>query len=55
MKLDGYVEQFGDGAKGSVVVEPVFIWAEAMRSPAFWILLAFTALAYPVQSGVSLY
>jgi len=44
-----------EGALGGAVEEPVFTRAEAMRSPAFWTLLAFTALAYPVQAGVSLH
>ena len=35
--------------------EPAFTRAEAMREPAFWLLLAFTFLAYPVQAGVSLH
>ena len=44
----------GASAAGSSE-EPAFTRAEAMRSPAFWALLAFTALAYPVQAGVSLH
>lgn len=35
--------------------EPEFTRAEAIRTPAFWLLLAFTLLVYPVQAGVSLH
>lgn len=42
----------GDGA---AVPQPSYSRAEAMREPAFWLLLTFTFLAYPVQAGVSLH
>ncbi|HEX7052675.1 MAG TPA: MFS transporter [Burkholderiales bacterium] len=35
--------------------EPSFSRAQAMRTPAFWLLLAYTVLVYPVQAGVSLH
>jgi len=35
--------------------EPAFTRAEALRTPAFWLLSLFTLLAYPVQAGVSLH
>jgi MFS transporter, OFA family, oxalate/formate antiporter len=35
--------------------EPSFTRAEALRTPAFWLLTLFTLLAYPVQAGVSLH
>lgn len=35
--------------------DPEFSRAEAIRTPAFWILLAFIMFAYPVQAGVSLH
>ncbi|MBT6137690.1 MAG: MFS transporter [Rhodospirillaceae bacterium] len=35
--------------------DPSFTRAQAVRTPAFWMLLAYTALAYPVQAGVSLH
>ena len=35
--------------------EPSFSRAEAVRTPAFWLLLGFTVLVYPVQAGVSLH
>ncbi len=55
MRPDGDVTPTGEGARRAMAEEPVFTRAEAMRSPAFWTLLAFTALAYPVQAGVSLH
>lgn len=35
--------------------EPAFTRAEAIRTPAFWLLSLFTALAWPIQAGVSLH
>jgi len=35
--------------------EPTFSRSEAVRTPAFWLLMAFTVLVYPVQAGVSLH
>ena len=35
--------------------EPRFSRAEAMRTPAFWLLSLYTVLVYPVQAGVSLH
>ncbi|HTW69329.1 MAG TPA: MFS transporter [Acetobacteraceae bacterium] len=35
--------------------EPTFTRAEALRTPAFWLLTLFTLFAYPVQAGVSLH
>ena len=37
------------------VPEPAFTRAEALRTPAFWLLCLFTLFAYPVQAGVSLH
>ena len=37
------------------VTEHAFTRAEALRTPAFWLLALFTLLAYPVQAGVSLH
>ncbi len=36
-------------------IEPRFSRAEAIRTPAFWLLMLYTVLVYPVQSGVSLH
>jgi len=36
-------------------VEPRFSRAQAIRTPAFWLLLLYTVLVYPVQAGVSLH
>ena len=35
--------------------EPAFSRAQALATPAFWLLLLFTVLVYPVQAGVSLH
>jgi MFS transporter, OFA family, oxalate/formate antiporter len=35
--------------------EPQFSRAEAVRTPAFWLLMLFSVLVYPVQAGVSLH
>ncbi len=35
--------------------EPSFSRREAVRTTAFWLLLAYTVLAYPIQAGVSLH
>ncbi len=40
---------------GHASAEPRFNRAEAMRTPAFWLLSLYTVLVYPVQAGVSLY
>ncbi len=37
------------------LAEPSFSRAEALRTPAFWLLALFTLFAYPVQAGVSLH
>lgn len=35
--------------------EPRFTRAQAVRTPAFWLLMLYTVLVYPVQAGVSLH
>jgi OFA family oxalate/formate antiporter-like MFS transporter len=42
-------------AAGQAAAEPRFARAEAMRTPAFWLLSLYTVLVYPVQAGVSLH
>jgi MFS transporter, OFA family, oxalate/formate antiporter len=42
------------GAK-QAAPEPRFSRAQAMRTPAFWLLSLYTVLVYPVQAGVSLH
>jgi OFA family oxalate/formate antiporter-like MFS transporter len=37
------------------LVEPHFTRAQALRTPAFWLLCLFALAAYPVQAGVSLH
>ncbi len=36
-------------------VEPRFSRAQAIRTPAFWLLMLYTVLVYPAQAGVSLH
>jgi sugar phosphate permease len=38
-----------------VLAEPAFSRRQAVVTPAFWLLLLYTALVYPVQAGVSLH
>lgn len=38
-----------------IPVEAAFSRRQAMRLPAFWLLLLYTALVYPVQAGISLH
>lgn len=35
--------------------EPAFSRAQALRTPAFWLLALFTLFAYPVQAGIALH
>jgi sugar phosphate permease len=42
-------------ATASVRAEPFFSRAEAMRTPAFWMLALYTIAVFPVQAGVSLH
>ena len=43
------------GDMGSARAEPAFTRAEAMRTPAFWLLALYTIAVFPVQAGVSLH
>jgi sugar phosphate permease len=43
------------GAKEGARAEPTFSRAEAMRTPAFWLLALYTIAIFPVQAGVSLH
>jgi len=51
----GLVPDRAGTADGSMREEPSFTRAQALRTPAFWLLSLFTLLAYPVQGGVSLH
>lgn len=55
LKPDGGIDRPGDSESAGTVDEPVYTRAQAMRTPVFWVLMTFTALAYPVQAGVSLH
>jgi sugar phosphate permease len=43
------------GALAGAVTEASFSRRQAMRLPAFWLLLSYTALVYPIQAGISLH
>ena len=43
------------GAAVSAPAEAAFTRAQALRTPAFWLLLAYTVLVYPIQAGISLH
>lgn len=45
----------GTGTGSHAAPEPRFTRAQAMRTPAFWLLSLYTVLVYPVQAGVSLH
>ncbi|HEY1287528.1 MAG TPA: MFS transporter [Burkholderiales bacterium] len=50
--------QAGAGAapnRSALPVEARFSREEAIRTPAFWLLMLYTALVYPVQAGVGLH
>lgn len=42
-------------AARAALAETTFTRAQALRTPAFWLLCLFTLFAYPVQAGVSLH
>jgi sugar phosphate permease len=43
------------GATATPAAEPRFSRREAIRTPAFWLLMLYTVMVYPVQAGVSLH
>ena len=45
----------GDVAVPTPTREPSYSRREALGTPAFWLLLLYTVLVYPVQAGVSLH
>ncbi len=47
-------DRLADG-RAAPPVEPRWSRAEAMRTPAFWLLSLYTVLVFPVQAGVSLH
>jgi MFS transporter, OFA family, oxalate/formate antiporter len=54
----GLVPDTGRGAQtraSHAIPEPTYSRAEAMRTPAFWLLMLYAVLVYPVQAGVSLH
>lgn len=53
--LPGDASDQSSGQSSGPIMEPSFTRAQAMRTPAFWLLSLFTLLVYPVQAGVSLH
>jgi OFA family oxalate/formate antiporter-like MFS transporter len=43
------------GGAAAAPLEVAFSRRQAVRTPAFWLLLSYTVLVYPVQAGVSLH
>ena len=52
---DGARQRTNTAVASAPLVEPRFSRAQAMRTPAFWLLMAYTVLIYPAQAGVSLH
>ncbi|MGH7113930.1 MAG: MFS transporter, partial [Stellaceae bacterium] len=56
LRPDRRAEPSSDGGKAAPPPsEPSFTRGQAVRSAAFWLLLLYTVLVYPVQAGVSLH
>lgn len=51
----GVAPEAGSGTQSASASEPDFTRAEAMRTPAFWLLALYTVLVFPCQAGVNLY
>lgn len=51
----GLIRPTPGSAATATLFEPTFTRAQAMRTPAFWLLCSFTLLAFPVQAGASLH
>jgi OFA family oxalate/formate antiporter-like MFS transporter len=47
--------QAGAESAREEIAEPAFTRAQALRTPAFWLLSLFTMAVYPVQAGISLH
>lgn len=54
-RLDGEAGAPAVSAGGTSAPEPAYTRAQALATPAFWLLGLFTLLAFPVQSGISLH
>ncbi|MBV8776752.1 MAG: MFS transporter [Alphaproteobacteria bacterium] len=52
---DGIAREAGQLLTGAALPEPDFSRAQALRTRAFWLLLLYTALVYPIQAGISLH
>src|SRR5690606_10498179 len=51
----GLAPEAGPARAADMRPEPHFSRAEALRTPAFWLLALYAALVFPCQAGVSLY
>jgi MFS family permease len=49
------VEKSGKAAPPVALREPEFTRAQALRTPALWLIMGFSAFIYPVQAGISLH
>lgn len=49
------VGEAASGVSGEISEEVSYTRGEAMRTPVLWLLMAFTLLVFPVQSGISLH
>ena len=59
LRIDGQTatasNEDGIEERQSAKPEPTFTRAQALRTPAFWLLNIFTFLIYPIQAGISLH
>ncbi len=59
LRIDGQTatapNEDGIGEREAAKLEPTFTRAQALRTPAFWLLNIFTFLIYPIQAGISLH
>jgi MFS transporter, OFA family, oxalate/formate antiporter len=55
LQPDRRAEPAGDRGERMSQSEPSFTRRQAVRTSAFWLLLLYTVLVYPVQAGVSLH
>jgi len=55
LRPEGEAAPAKEGASQVHTAEPAFTRSEALATPAFWLLAAFTLCIYPVQAGISLH
>lgn len=54
-RLDGEAAAPAAPSAGAAAPEPAYTRAQALATPAFWLLGLYTLLAFPVQAGISLH